>query len=225
MYWRIRISGARPLHFLTGWPCRVWRLLLWILWIQSPRGKHAFLRWLAGIFLLALDLTPLSLIYELFIVVLNSKVRSLNTHEKQQAHAVFGQSIPLHLVTLNPDSFPVKKKQAIAFVSFYTVNCYGDIPDCMLIHELVHVWQYERHGSAYISEALWAQHWGGGYDYGGIEPLKMYSEGKRLGAFNFEQQADIIEDYFRWKNGLPLQWALNVPGIGEVLEKYKNQLQ
>jgi hypothetical protein len=52
----------------------------------------------------------------------------------------------------------------------------------------------------------------------------MYSEGKGLSAFNFEQQADIIEDYYRWKNGMPLHWAANVPGIGEVLEKYKNEL-
>jgi len=193
-------------------------------WIQSPRGKHVFLRWLAGIFLLAFDLIPLSLIYELFIVILNIKVRQLNAHERQQAHSVFGHSIPLHLVTLNPDSLPVKRKKATAYVSFYTVNFYGAIADTMLIHELVHVWQYERYGSAYISEALWAQHWGGGYDYGGIEPLKMYSDDKRLAAFNFEQQADIIEEYFRWKNGLPLQWALNVPGIGEMLEKYRNEI-
>lgn len=225
MQWRIRISGARLLYFFVTWPSRFWRFLLWVLWIHSPRGKHVTLRWLAGMFLLAFDLIPLSLVYEILVVLFNSKVRLLNAHEMQQAHSVFGQNIALHLVALNPDSLPVKRKKTTAYVSFHTVNCYVSIPDSMLIHELVHVWQYERYGSAYISEALWAQHWGGGYDYGGIEPLKMYSEGKRLAAFNFEQQADIIEDYFRWKNGMPLQWALNVPGIGEVLEKYKSQLQ
>jgi len=225
MQWRIRIAGARLLYFFITWPFRAWLFLLWVLWIQSPRGKHVILRWLAGMFLLAFDLIPLSLVYEILVVLFNSKVRLLNAHEMQQAHSVFGQSIALHLVALNPDSLPVRRKKTTAYVSFHTVNCYVSIPDSMLIHELVHVWQYERYGSAYISEALWAQHWGGGYDYGGIEPLKMYSEGKRLSAFNFEQQADIIEDYFRWKNGMPLQWALNVPGIGEVLEKYKSQLQ
>jgi hypothetical protein len=76
----------------------------------------------------------------------------------------------------------------------------------------------------YISEALWAQRWGGGYNYGGLAPLLHYSQGKGLSAFNFEQQADIIEDYYRWTQGLPLQWALNVPGIGEVMEKYRNEL-
>lgn len=183
------------------------------------------LRWLAGIILLAFDLTPLSLIYEILVVLLHSKVRLLSAHEMQQAHSVFGQTIPLHLVALNPDSLQVKRKKATAYVSFYTIHFYGSIPDSMLIHELVHIWQYQCYGSAYISEALWAQHLGGGYNYGGIEPLKMYSEDKGLAAFNFEQQADIIEDYYRWKNGLPLQWALNVPGIGEVLEKYRNQLK
>lgn len=225
MHWRIRISGAGLLHFIATWPMRVWRLLLWVLWIQSPRGKHVMLRWLAGNLLLISDLIPLSLIYEILMVLLNSKMRLLNAHETQQAHSVFGESIPLHLVALNPASLQVKRKKATAYVSFNTINFYGSIPDSMLVHELVHVWQYQRYGSTYISEALWAQHWGGGYDYGGIEPLKMYSEAKRLSAFNLEQQADIIEDYYRWKNGMPLQWALNLPGIGEVLEKYRNQLK
>ena len=63
-----------------------------------------------------------------------------------------------------------------------------------------------------------------GYDYGGLEPLVHYSQGKGLSAFNFEQQADIIEDYYRWTAGMPLQWALNVPGIGVVLEKYRDEL-
>jgi hypothetical protein len=127
-------------------------------------------------------------------------------------------------VCINPDSLPVKRQKATAYVSFHTINFYNTITKSTLIHELVHVWQYERYGSAYISEALWAQHWGGGYDYGGISPLRMYSEGKGLAAFNFEQQADIIEDYYRWKNGMPLHWAANVPGIGEVLEKYRNEV-
>jgi hypothetical protein len=148
----------------------------------------------------------------------------MTLRERDLAISVFGNKLPVHLITLDPDSIPVRKNRTGAYVSFHTINFHQAIADEVLIHELVHIWQYEKYGSVYISEAIWAQHWGGGYDYGGLEPLKKYSEGKGLASFNFEQQADIIEDYYRWKNGLPLQWALNVPGIGEVLEKYRNEV-
>ena len=224
MNWRLRIFGARFLHFIIRWPFRLWHLLLWILWIRSPRGKHSPYRWFCGAILLVTDLTPLALGYVTIIDVIRKKTRKMNGAELELAYAVFGQSIPLQLVSLNPDSLPVKMKKTTAFVSFFTINFFNDLPAYLLIHELVHIWQYERYGSSYISEAIWAQRWGGGYNYGGLEPLMKYSQGKGLAAFNFEQQADIIEDYYRWKNGMPLQWALNVPGIGDVLEKYKSEL-
>jgi hypothetical protein len=224
MNWRIRIFGARLLHYIFRWPFRVWRLLLWMLWIKSPRGKHRVYRWCCGLFLLVFDLTPLSIIYVTISDLIRKNARTLTDEEKSIARTVYGQCVPLHLISLNPDSIPVKKKKASAYVSFHIINFFRELPSYLLIHELMHVWQYERYGSVYISEAIWAQRWGGGYNYGGLEPLMKYSEGKGLGAFNFEQQADIIEDYYRWKNGMPLQWALNVPGIGEVLEKYKSEL-
>jgi hypothetical protein len=76
-----------------------------------------------------------------------------------------------------------------------------------------------------MSEALHAQKWGGGYDYGGLEVLKRYSEGQRLKAFNFEQQGEIIEDYYRWQHSLPMLWMVNVPGVGHVLEQYVAQVR
>lgn len=216
--------SARLLHFIYRWPSRLWRLVLWTLWIKSPGGKHAFYRWAVGWMLLISDLTPFALFYGTIFDFVKRKSRPLNDEDIQEAKAIFGQSIPWQLVSLDPDSMPARKNVTMAYVSFYTINYFNQLPYPLLIHELVHIWQYERVGSAYISEALWAQHWGGGYNYGGLEPLLKYTEGKGFKAFNFEQQADIIEDYYRWKNGLPLQWALNVPGIGEVLKKYKSQL-
>jgi len=224
MTWRLRMFGRRLLHFVLNWPKRVVRLCLWTLWIRSPRGKHSVYRWLSGLILLILDLAPLGLLYETVLDFVKPSTRALSPEEIIIAHSVFGSCIPLHLISLDPESFPVKRKRAGAYVSFHTINFFRSIPPQILIHELVHIWQFKRYGSVYISEAIWAQHWGGGYDYGGLEPLMHYSQGKGLSAFNFEQQADIIEDYYRWKNGLPLQWALNVPGVGEVLETYRNEL-
>ncbi len=225
MIWRIRMFSRRLLEYIFRWPLAVWRLILWILWINSPNGKHAIMRWLCGIVLLTVDLTPLNLLYETVMDALKKKTRPLNKEELDIVLSVFGKRFPFQLVGLDPDSIPVKKKRTTAYVSFHTINFFNVLPAQTLIHELVHVWQYRKHGSVYISEAIWAQKWGGGYNYGGLEPLIKYSEGKGLSSFNFEQQADIIEDYYRWKNGIPLQWALNVPGVGHLLEKYKDQLE
>jgi hypothetical protein len=80
--------------------------------------------------------------------------------------------------------------------------------DALLIHELVHVWQYQRLGFRYIPQALRAQASGAGYDYGGTEALyRARREGKTLFDFNLEQQADIIADYFRLLQGRPPRWG------------------
>jgi hypothetical protein len=88
-----------------------------------------------------------------------------------------------------------------AFATFYTIN----LPRSglharenldVLIHELVHVCQYERVGSVYGPESLYAQRTSG-YHYGGPEGLRRaWAEGKHFCAFNREQQAQIVQDYY-----------------------------
>ena len=88
-----------------------------------------------------------------------------------------------------------------AFATFHTVNLpstgYHERSNvAILVHELVHVYQYERAGSRYFAEALLAQH-EAGYDYGGIEALhQACANGKRLRDYNREQQAQIVQDYY-----------------------------
>ena len=49
-----------------------------------------------------------------------------------------------------------------------------------MVHELVHVYQFERVGSVYIPKALWAQ-WTSGYRYGGTPQLiRDRQEGKEV---------------------------------------------
>jgi hypothetical protein len=88
-----------------------------------------------------------------------------------------------------------------AFNTFYTVNLPRNGPHArenldILIHELVHVYQYERIGSVYGVESLYAQRTSG-YDYGGREGLRQaQAEGKHFCTFNREQQAQIVQDYY-----------------------------
>ena len=88
-----------------------------------------------------------------------------------------------------------------AFATFHTLN----LPEQgrhqrenidIVVHEIIHVYQYERAGSRYFAEALLGQH-GAGYDYGGPEGLRAaVSQGRGLRSFNREQQAQIAQDYY-----------------------------
>lgn len=88
-----------------------------------------------------------------------------------------------------------------AFATFHTLN----LPERgrhqrenidIVVHEIVHVYQYERAGSRYFAEALLGQH-EDGYNYEGTDGLRAaLSKGKRLRDFNREQQAQIAQDYF-----------------------------
>ena len=67
-----------------------------------------------------------------------------------------------------------------------------------MVHELTHVYQYERVGSVYLGQAVWAQLKLGraAYDYGGALGLEArWLEGKRLKHYNREQQGMIAQDY------------------------------
>ena len=144
MVWRLRMFGARLLHFVLQWPKRILRLCLWTLWITSPRGKHSFFRWACGLILLIVDLTPISLLYETIMDVIKTRSRALSTDEINIAKSVFGRSIPLYLVSMDPSSLPVRRHHARAYVSFHTINFDETLPAHTLVHELVHIWQYER---------------------------------------------------------------------------------
>ena len=216
---RIRIFIGRTISFLTGYPQRVLLLLKWIFWIGVPAGRHRLWRWLAGMLMLITDLTPLALAYMTILDVVKRKTRPISQEEIQAGKMIFGNQFPWHLISIDPDSIPVKNGWTKAYVQFFTINFYQVIPTPVLLHELTHIWQYQKFGSVYITESLWAQRWGGGYDYGGQVALEQLNEGQGLLSFNFEQQADIIEDYFRAKQGLTLQWAENTPEIQGHLEQ------
>ena len=77
-----------------------------------------------------------------------------------------------------------------------------------LIHELTHVWQFQRYQWKYLIQAVRAQAKRGENPYiystaatlqrKGEELSRMWEiEGKRLGSFNSEQQGDIARDFYR----------------------------
>ncbi len=88
------------------------------------------------------------------------------------------------------------------FAVFHTINlsssgAYLRADRSLIVHELIHVYQYERLGSLYVFEALQAQR-SEGYGYDGEEGLeRVRNAGRSYRHFNREQQAQIAQDYFR----------------------------
>lgn len=92
-----------------------------------------------------------------------------------------------------------------AFTAWHTINLptggnHVRSNKALIVHELVHVLQYERLGSIYIGQALHAQATTG-YDYGGSGGLEKHRRaGGRYRDFNREQQAQLVQHYFELRS-------------------------
>lgn len=88
-----------------------------------------------------------------------------------------------------------------AFTTFYTINLPSSGKHSrsnldIIVHELVHAYQFELVGSIYIWQALQAQR-ASGYWYGGWRQLEEdWSNGKHFRDYNREQQGQIAKDYY-----------------------------
>jgi type VI secretion system secreted protein VgrG len=137
--------------------------------------------------------------------------RRLTAHEIAEARLVFGHSLEYQrAIVVERTEFPnlvarlgrSPTPNAVALGN----TCYfpetlrtgpefvgnGDLRAmAWLIHELAHVWQYQRMGWSYLARTLWVHAREGqrGYRYR-IEP------GRRLADYNLEQQGDIARDYY-----------------------------
>ena len=92
----------------------------------------------------------------------------------------------------------------LAFTTWHTVNFprngrHTRHNHPILIHELMHVYQYERVGSRYLGEAIYMliKTRRDCYSYGGVKGLNLDRQnGKCYKEYNREQQAQIVQDYF-----------------------------
>ena len=136
--------------------------------------------------------------------VLKCNTRPLNERELALAQSIFGSQIRYQDVRMDERAYLGCKHYRFAYVGFSGINTWGALSDPHFIHELVHVWQYERVGSVYIPRALHAQYAPAGYDYGGPAGLQSaLNQGATLHHFNYEQQGDIVADYFCLLYDLP----------------------
>ena len=96
-----------------------------------------------------------------------------------------------------------------AFTLFRTINLpasghhsRGNLD--LLVHEMVHVYQFEQVGTVYIWQALRAQKTNG-YSYGGWKKLaEDRQNGWMFSGYNREQQGQIAQDYYNQVLAPPL---------------------
>lgn len=210
---------------------RMWRHLSDGILPEAKKRKaklpvHPSVLWWVEFFFLLVDVFALPEFYEDLAEWAKWKTRSLTAEEAALAKSVFGDSLDYRRIRVDETARIACRTHHIYYVSFHTINAWGELRPDIFIHELVHVWQFQHLGSPYIPRALLAQKSEEGYDYGGPDALRKNLErGGSLLDFNFEQQADIIADGFCLRQGLPPNWAKNDTGHLPLFEKYLAELR
>ena len=220
-----KVTGIfnRLFNWVKKLPSRVGRLFvgLWegvkslkpwsLSWWESLGNLSTWgdlLKWLGARIVDLAEIVGVGEIYETVADFIKFNTRPLTGAETGKAKSVFRGSIDYSLVRVDQHAAIGPAFSKRPYTSFHTINAWSDMDDPTLIHELAHVWQYEHDGAIYMPQAIHAQKWGGGYDYGGkVELNKRQAAGQGLPSFNREQQAQIAEEYYAIKTGQPAVYA------------------
>jgi hypothetical protein len=124
--------------------------------------------------------------------------RPLDAGERDLLARVFGTGIDPRPVRVKQGPLGVLGLPRRAFVVADTVHTCAPASGslaarapALLVHELTHVWQHQRHGTRYMSECLLAQWLGEGYNV-----AVALAAGRSWRELNFEQQAELLEQAF-----------------------------
>ena len=138
------------------------------------------------------------------ILYLQSSDRRPTPEEAERLRNVFGDSLSLYNVRIIDGRSGIFALSGRAFTLGNTIYMKKETRPSVLIHECVHVWQYQHLGPRYAMDALGAQLKYGmaAYDWQ-QEPLRGCADWTE---FNLEAQAEHIEDL--WKEGATESAAL-----------------
>ncbi len=202
---RLYLNWMTVLTLFQTYPRRLIKLVFHFLqWIPSVKKEHLpskdFGEWIVDLSFYMSDLLIIPDFLELIFVWIQPNIRLLNKEEIACTIKYFGEKVNTKNIRI---SYRIPRRienLAIAFVTFNTIHFSNKISIPIFIHEMVHIWQYQKFGSVYIFRALKAQVSKEGYNYGGTENLysKML-DNYIFTDFNFEQQGEIFEDFCRMK--------------------------
>ena len=122
--------------------------------------------------------------------------RPLTSAEIAAAKTIFDRSLDYDAIRIVKSRFP-----STATTLGNVVRIYRPLSKATLIHELMHVWQYQHRGTAYISNSVCHQlasivehgHRGGAYRLTGDDVEQAVC----LDDLTAEQQAVLVEKWFR----------------------------
>jgi hypothetical protein len=162
----------------------------------------AGLAWVGTLVSRVLDVVGGPEIAEFILHLLGAGTTPLSGPERQAAQQVLGAgAVRWDEVRVSEgfllESVIFSHNDRRAFTTFHTINMpRGGRDLATMVHELTHVYQYERVGSLYIGQAIHAQSTAG-YNYGGKAGLaRRRAAGEHFRDLNREQQAQLAEDYY-----------------------------
>lgn len=201
--------GKLILHFFYGISFYKWWKKEWWESLLKPNILLLHIVWWATLGLKIMDCLGMGEFYTTMMRLFKwNTTRQLTDDEINLGKTIFGDNIQWKLVRIDDKAFIGPKQKKFAYVAYHTINTWEKLNDSTLLHEFVHVWQYERYGATYLLKALLAQYSKEKYNYGGIFTLKnALVEGKRFEEFNFEQQGDIVGDFHRLRTGFRPLWG------------------
>ncbi len=144
--------------------------------------------------------------------------RPLSQWEKDVIPASIAAGIDVSRVEIHHRKWTPLTPHNVTVVRGYKIfypndmHAHNDLMHCAhLVHEIVHVWQYN-----YLGIGLYSPRW--------LDRRYAYflNEGDRLLDFGLEQQASIAEDFFRVSHGLKLRHARNNPPLARLETTVKN---
>ncbi len=187
---------------IKTYPIRIYRVVKHLLPIRYKLGGEItfpklILEWVVSLFLYFTDLLLFPEIICITVVLLKKNVRGLTPKEKEIRELLFGDKLKVPTL-INDDASWLTRNGKFAFVSFYIINSDGLMKDRTFAHELIHIYQFSRYGSPYIIRSLLAQRTPSAYTYGGASRLlEMYSNQQSQGHLNYEQQGEVLADYYQ----------------------------
>jgi hypothetical protein len=169
------------------------------------------------------------------VLGLEPQARGLTEEELAEAKKVYGDSIDYSRVRIKAGEIGVMGISDRPFVlgdTIYFPKREIDLKTGLpakqsFIHEMGHIWQHQHGGTAYLSEALFAQNFGEGYDF--TTPLL---EGKGFRDMNPEQKAQFIASAYTEKafDSTPLHYFVTTndgtrldfgPQLAEAMEQIR----
>lgn len=200
---KARVTILRFWDIFRWFPRRVCRL--WSHLARKPREAGSFVTDL--VFFVA-DVFGVMEWYETIADWVKWKTRRLTMAEKEVGQSVFGESLHWERIRIDEHARMGTQGGSLCYVSGYTINLWGSMNPALLVHELMHVWQFHHKGLVYIPRALRGYHSEEGYNYGGAEALRaLKRKNKTLEHLNYEQQGEVVADYYRLTIGQPPQWG------------------